>query len=146
MNVRDLRKVLEDLSRILSASNARPASRDVASLGELLERHDGEPAEQFLQHLEGRLNEPPVTRYSRLLREAGSNKSAFDAVFSMLTSDKEISKTDAAEIAFLYIGYSEGRSSWPNKKAALQAIQDWFKHIAYESVKAGRVEKARYAG
>lgn len=160
VDVKELRIVLEELQGILSATNVRGASKDVASFLKLFNGHDDETVEQFLRDLESRLHEraePPVAlpkkpdefvvgRYVRMLGDAGTDESAFDAAFAMLSADKAVGKVEAEAIAFEYIGYAGGRRTWPNRKPALQAIEDWFKHIAYEAVKMIQLDKARYTG
>jgi len=160
VNVKELRKVLEELQEILAAANARQPSKDVATFLKLFDGHEDETVSRFLSDLEARLkartaparSEPRaadrivVARYTSALREAGIDEPLFRRVFDQIGADKAVQKPEADAIAFDYIGYGGGRSRWPNRKAALTAIEDWFKHQAYEAVKMIQLEKARYAG
>ena len=159
MNVKDLRIVLEELHGILAATNAKPQSKDIAAFLGLLEGADDQPVEQFLQELEARLaersvavtpasvlaNEQVVMRHVSALKAADADKAAFDAALQSIRRDQDIDKVEAEAIAFHYIGYDDGRTTWPNKKAALQAIEDWFKRLAFDAVRANSLAKARYA-
>lgn len=157
MNVKELRAVLEDLESILASANAKSQSKDTAAFIKLLDGADEQPVEQFLQELESRLQQDPgpvgpvvdpslVDRYVKLLRDSGTDHVAFDAVFGQLVKDRAVDKPGIEAIAFAYIGYADGRRNWPSRKAALDAIEEWFRRIVFDAAKSVQLEKARYAG
>lgn len=160
MQVKELRAVLEELRGILAAANAKSQSKDIATFLALFDGADEAPVDQFLRDLEQRLEVPEavqtvpvklpdravVVRHVTALRAADTDKGAFDAAFAQLKRDADIDKAEAEAIAFEYIGYADGRRAWPSKKSAMQAIEDWFKRLAYDAVRAVQLDKARYVG
>ncbi len=160
MNVKQLSDTLQELHAILAATNAKGQARDVAAFMKLFEGAEEKEVSVFLDELKARLqlraapaseiallpDQRVVAIYSQLLRNAGTDKPAFDAAFSQLKKDKAIDRAEAEAIAYEYIGFPDGRRSWPHRAAALQAIEDWFMDLAYDAVKSIQLDKARYVG
>jgi hypothetical protein len=153
MNVKELREVLEEAEGILSAAGAKTSSKDFRTFVDLFKGHDDRPVAEFLAELRGRLNgrqpqsqvqpkaadEGVVAHYLKRLRDAGTDKSAFDRVHADLSNDSRVGKSEADAIAH---SYTDGRERWPSKSEALSAIADAFAYEAYQAVKMKRVDKA----
>jgi hypothetical protein len=156
MNVKELRQALEEAAGILAAAGAKGPSRDLGAFLKLFDGHDDQPVEQFLSDLKVRLDRPApvpkrerppdeqtVERYVQRLRQVGTDKILFDSVFAEISNDRAIRKEEADAVAHKYIG---GRESWPTKREALEAIKQWFAHLAYQAVKLRTGEKASAFG
>ena len=153
MNVKELREVLEEAEGILTAAGAKGPSKDFRTFLELFKGHDDRPITEFLAELRERLSDRPrppdvqpngpdegvVAHYVQQLHEAGIAQHLFDRLFTELSNDRRVGKAEADAIAHRYTG---GRDQWPKKSEALNAIEQWFTHAAYQAVKMKRVDKA----
>ena len=79
-----------------------------------------------------------VERYVQRLRNAGTDKIAFDSVFAELSEDGAVGKEEADAIAHQY---TEGRAHWPKKGDALKEIKTRFSERAYQALKMTRVSR-----
>jgi len=80
-----------------------------------------------------------VSGYIQRLESAGTDRAVFDRVHAALGADKSVMKEDMDAIAH---GYTGGRSKWPTRTAALEAVKIEYLERAYQEVKMVGVEKA----
>ena len=137
MKVKELRLALEETQAALSASGAVTQSQDILELLTLFDGCDDDLVDPFLDDLNQRLD--PIKVYKVALRDAGTNPALFDKVMCQLQSDKGLAKEQVYSIAHGYIG---GRSKWPSKPKAFDAIRENFLQLSYQKVKLIGVESA----
>jgi hypothetical protein len=152
MNVRQLREALEEAAGIFAASGAKSQKEKIEAFLEIFHGHDDEEVAEFLAGLRQRLSQPDtpverprkqpdeliVERYVQRLRDTGTDKTAFDAVFAELSKDKALGKEEAEAIARQY---ADSRARL-DKKGALKEIKTRFSELAYQAVKMMQVDKA----
>jgi hypothetical protein len=148
VNVKSLREAIRTIAEILEASGAGRRGKSLHAVDDLLKGHDDESLEEFLAGLRHRskasephacssvANDVTVASYVQRLRAVGTDKGAFDRVFDELAKDKMVRKAEADAIAHSYTG---GRSEWPTKRMALEAIATWFRGLAFDQTKMCRV-------
>jgi hypothetical protein len=121
--VTQLTSVLDMLRLFCQAAGAKTAEKDLKALADALEAHAAEPAESFSAHVQAWLSEAAakpkgrskttatkstasheeaVASYLAVLRNAGIDRAAFEAVFATLKADKSLKSAGIAEIARQY--------------------------------------------
>ena len=149
MNVGAFRHAICELADILAASGAANKSQSLRAVAKLLDGHDEEAIEDYLAKLRRQLcdskprrtqsseiNALAVAQYVRRLKDAGLDRTAFDAVVAELRQDEAVRKAEADAIAH---GYTAGRQQWPTKREALAAIETCFGARAFDAAKMRRV-------
>src|SRR5262245_46118830 len=126
MNIRDLRTVLDQLRRLYEAGGAKSAEKDLKAASSALEPHETKSIKEFVSDAEQKLagkgpspRRPPAKvdadQYLRQLLDAGTDKSAFYAVFEEVKNDGRIRLAEADAIARQYTGY---KAKYKKKHAA----------------------------
>lgn len=145
MHVKKLLDALEGIAAIVEAAGAKSAAKDIRAVKQLFDQGKDRSAESALNELGQILDsETGLIRanYVNRLLEAGTIKSKFDVVCGALDKDKSVDKKLADTIADGYLNKDrEGRKSWPNRKAAIDAIRRKFEERAYQEGKMRIVEK-----
>jgi hypothetical protein len=152
-DVKFIRQSLEKVAGILEAAGKKTQTKAVQSVIALLDGHDDDPVPTFLEVLQQQLTQKPekkvtptkelrtetIEQYVRLLKAAGTDKSAFDSAFARLSKDKAVRKGEADAIAH---AYTRGRTKWPKKQDAIDAIKVHFDEQAYDETKMNQVDQA----
>jgi hypothetical protein len=153
-DVRLIRESLEEVARILEAAGKKAQTKAVRTAIELFSGHDADTFATFLSELQERVKPKPkkkaartpdlrtdaIDDYVQRLQAAGTDKSAFDTVFVELSKDKKaVRKGEADAIAH---AYTRGRTQWPKKQDAIDAIKVHFDEQAYDETKMRQVDKA----
>jgi hypothetical protein len=81
-----------------------------------------------------------VRRYLDSLAACGTSRDAFDAVHRMLKSDPEVTRHEMEAIAVAFVG---GRSSYPSKQRAADAIESEFLERLRSAKKRDAIAKTR---
>ncbi len=81
-----------------------------------------------------------VRRYLDALAAVGLSREAFDAVARMLKIDDDVGRHELETIAVRYVG---GRSSYPSKQRAFEAIEDEFRERLRAAKKRDAIAKTR---
>ena len=119
MKVGSLQRILQRLVDIYGAGGASKEAKDVKLVIEALESHGDKSVEEFVTETQQEikasvtrkkkdLDLSAVTQHSERLLKAGTDKSAFDAAFSLLETDKAVSKSEIVEIANVYLNRPSG--------------------------------------
>ena len=153
MNVKELREAIGEIQDICEAAGAAKAAADLDELTQMFDGHEDQPVEDFLAHLRS-LYAPAssgqsasknddadssvVEGYVARLKEAGTDRKAFERIFEVMTSDPQVRKAEANAIQHAYIG---GREAWPTKKAALKAVEKWFFGSRYQEAVLEDIKK-----
>jgi hypothetical protein len=152
MNVKELREAIEDARALVAACDGKEP-KALKEFLQIFEGHDELSVEQFLEALRGRTLAPTtspeaddssnpgfdsglVSAYIQQLKDAGISESAFNIVFARIKKDKAVKTTEAFAISH---GYAGGRATWSTKGEALDNIERWFRHLAYQAAKRVRV-------
>ena len=144
MNVGKLRQLLIDVGAVFSAAGSSKQAEDLHRVAGLMRGREHQPVEQFLDELQADLAPISTTKvvanYIEKLTVAGVDEIAFRQTFGNLSKDKAIKKFEADCVAHGYIG---GRVKWPNRKAALEAIEKEFVARRYDASKMKEVARSR---
>jgi hypothetical protein len=117
-----LEKALVSLQSFCLAAGAKPAEKDFKALADVLGAHGALPAEGFSARMQAWLseaaakpkgrskaaaksvtsNEEAIASYLAALRNAGTDRSIFEAAFAALKADKSLKSSTVAEIARRY--------------------------------------------
>jgi hypothetical protein len=118
-----LKGVLDSLRSFCQAAGAKTAEKDLKALVDVLDAHAAPPVAAFATHLQAWLSEAAtkpkgrskttatkstasseeaIASYSAMLRNAGTDRAAFEAVLATLKSDKSVKSATLAEIARRY--------------------------------------------
>jgi hypothetical protein len=120
--VAQLTSVLDMLRSFCRAAGAKAAETDLKALADALEAHAAQPLEAFSDHVQAWLseaaakpkgrgkaatktamsNEEAIASYLAALRNAGTDRSVFEAVLAKLKADKSLKSPAVAEIARRY--------------------------------------------
>jgi hypothetical protein len=122
--VAQLKKVLESLQSFCQAAGAKAAEKDFKALADadVLKAQGALPAEAFSAHVQAWLseaaakpkgrgkaatksatsNEEAIASYLAALRNAGTDRSVFEAVLATLKADKSVKSAAVAEVARRY--------------------------------------------
>jgi hypothetical protein len=153
MNVKELRDAIGEIQDLCEAAGASKAAADFEQLTGLFDGFEEESVEAFLTHLRSLYvaeTEKPmgskdtaadasvVESYVSRLKEAGTDKTAFEKLFPVLSADPQVRKAEANAIQHGYIG---GREAWATKKAALKAIEKWFYGRRYQEAVLEDIKK-----
>ena len=137
MGIRELLVVLEQLRRFYAAGDAKPTEKDLAKIIAFLAPHAGEPIQAFFANLvtsekqsggekaalAKALNRTLVEDYASRLAAAGTDQTAFDQAFALLSADASVRLHEADAIARLF---THQQPAYKTKKAALTAIKQTF--------------------
>jgi hypothetical protein len=141
MSVKKLLASLSGLGAIVEAAGAKKAAEGLRALKGLFVGESDRPAAEALDELRNVLNaEKPAEReaYVKRLVDAGSDDAKFNTTVDELQKDKRMDKEDVDAIAHAFIG---GRTKWPSRKAAVEALRKKFAERAYQASKMRIVEK-----
>jgi hypothetical protein len=120
--VAQLQKALESLQSFCQAAGAKAAEKDFKALADVLKVQGALPAEAFSAHVQAWLsevaakpkgrgkavtknatsNEEAIASYLAALRNAGTDRSVFEAVLATLKADKSVKSAVVAEVARRY--------------------------------------------
>jgi len=153
MTVKRLREALEEVTAILETVGAKSQSKSFKALLDIFDGHDGKSTASFLAELQQGLAQPKssaskagagadkgkVDEYVRRLSEAGIDEVQFNVVFKDLQKDRAVRKGEADLIANMY---TRGRSRWPKKGDAIDAVRRTFEERLYQAAKMVQVDKA----
>ena len=144
MNVGKLRQVLMDVGAIFSAAGASKQVADLERIAALMKGRENQPVNQFLDELQTDLaplsTAAIIAAHVASLLKAGTDELAFRTAYDSVTRDAAVKKSEADHIAHGYIG---GREKWPNKKAAIEAIEKEFVARRYDASKMKEVARSR---
>lgn len=143
MKVSELKDALGDLHDIYDAAGARKAASDIEELTRILDGHEHESVDAFLDALRDLydVGAPPtgangdsvdqqlVDHYVAALKKAVGAEPAFMSVLNEMRDDRRVRKVEANAIQHAFIG---GRKSWPSRKAAIAAIEATFKRDKFQ--------------
>lgn len=135
MIVKKLLDSLTGIASLLDAAGSKKVAADVRSSTQLFPANTAGNADQALAELRELLSQEKaalVQTYVARLNEAGTADEAFNSVYADLSADKLIGKNEADAVAHEYTG---GRTSWPSRKAAVDAIRKKFVERAYQESK-----------
>lgn len=141
MSVKKLLESLDGLGAIVEAAGAKKAADGLRALKGLFGADSNRPAAEALDELRGILDsEKQVDRgaYLKRLIDAGTDDVKFNAAIDELDKDKRMDKEDVDAIAH---GFTGGRTKWPSRKAAMEALRKKFAERAYQASKMRIVEK-----
>lgn len=82
----------------------------------------------------------PGAHHTAALAAAGVDRDAFSQAFQNLARDASMDKAALDAIAHAYVG---GRTRWPNRAAALDAIESAFVERARTAAKRALIDKSR---
>jgi len=116
-----LKKALDSLQSVCQATGAKTAEKDFKALADALHAHAAQPLEAFSAHMQAWLSEAAVqpkgkttatkgataseqaiASYLGALRNAGTDRAAFEAVLATLKTDKSVKSAALAELARRY--------------------------------------------
>lgn len=121
--VAQLKDALDSLQSFCQAAGAKTAEKDLRALADALEAHGAQPLEAFSAYIQAWLseatakpkgrsktaatksatsNEEAIASYSAALRNAGTDRAAFEAAVAALKADKAMKAPAVAEIARRY--------------------------------------------
>jgi hypothetical protein len=121
--VAQLKGVLASLESFCHATGAKPAEKDLRVLIDVLDAHSAEPLASFATHVQAWLseaaakpkglsktaatksamaNEAAIASYLTALRNAGTDRAAFEAVLARLKTDKSVKSAALSELARRY--------------------------------------------
>ena len=141
MQIKKLLKSLEQLAGLAQETGSKKTADAVRTLSSVIEDSDTDrPVEQSLHDLRELLSTEKrrfFERHVSQLNDAGTDDQLFKSTLEKLERDKSLAKSDIDAIAHMY---TNGRTSWPSKKAALKAIRKTFVERAYQEGKMKIVE------
>ena len=150
MKVSELRVVLDDLQVIYAAAGAKSQAGDVKSVLDLFDGFDDVDVDAFLAELREEISPSTesvdvtpgradvVESFVRRLLQAGTDRAAFEAVWSELACHSSVTKSEMDSIAHRFTG---GRRSWGTRKLAHDAIKVRFVERSYQAGKMKLLEK-----
>jgi len=154
MNVGELKAVLKQLEELYRAGGASSAAKDLHAVAELLEGHESESLEKFIDDTRAAISKPEskvpefneaiVTKYAQALLDAGIDEQRFKAALDILDGDSSASKVEWAEIANRYRNAPTGGThqyKFTSVKAARNAILDTFGGRLESVSKRGIIER-----
>jgi enamine deaminase RidA (YjgF/YER057c/UK114 family) len=118
--VAQLRGALDRLQSLCQAAGAKTAEKDLKALVDVLEAHAAQPVAAFATHVQAWLseaaskpkarskatatksamsNEEAIASYLAALRNAGTDRSAFEVVLATLKADKSVKSAALGELA-----------------------------------------------
>jgi len=119
--VADLRATLRSMLEFCEAAGAKPAAKDIRALSDSLQAHAAESLNVFCAQADAWLaapkptgrgkggakksaapNEEAVASHLASLRDAGTDRAAFDGALARLKADKSLKSAEVAEIARRY--------------------------------------------
>jgi len=122
--VAQLRAVLDGLQAFSVAAGARAAAQDLQIVSDMLRPHADSTVTAFCADMSAKLqaasarpkgrkkavapkpraasNDAAIHQYIAELRDAGTERGAFDAVFARLNADKSLKAADVGEVARAY--------------------------------------------
>ena len=142
MQVKELRAALSEIREVFSAAGTKLPERDLNELIGLLDGHDEQELDSFLEALAQDLsthsntakknstsapNEVLVSRYMQRLQAADIDRKLFDEVFADLKSDAGMRKAEVELLAKKYLARKE-----PSKAKQLEAIETRFREFRYD--------------
>ena len=144
MNVGKLQRALAAVREMFEAAGTQAPAKDLARLEELTIGREHQELGPFLDELDADLKplsiESVVQQHIGRLKAAGTDEVKFGAAYEGLCKDRLVKKGEADQVAFGYIG---GRAKWPNRAAALAAIEKEFVALRYNASKMKEVERSR---
>jgi hypothetical protein len=117
--VAGLQATLRSMLEFCEAAGAKPAAKDIKALSDSLEAHAAESLNVFCAQADAWLaapkpkgrgkgaakkspNEEAIASYLESLRDAGTDRTAFEAALAKLKADKSLKAAEVAEIARRY--------------------------------------------
>jgi len=133
MKIREVRSLLARLKNIQTEMGTKGPAKDLDSIDALLDGHDNQDIESFVEDTKAELAAKParkaskkivlndivVSQFVKRLTAENHGNGAFEAVFEELKKSKDVRKGEAVAIACGFIGSD---LSFKTKKAALDKI------------------------
>lgn len=155
MDIKDLKIALERIECLYSSAGATSAAKDLRSVAQLLDGHDGKSVELFIEETNELLNKTPspkaalvddarVVHHTTRLLAAGIDQSTFDIALGELDGDASIGKSEWVAIAN---GYRNAPTNgthvykFKSNKEARSAIRDAFIERHEASSKRGIIDR-----
>ena len=140
MEIKELRAALKRIEDLYAAAGAAVAAKDLRSIAQLLDGHDGKSVDAFITETRELLSSPTaakatapdmncVTLHAKRLLAAGIDQIAFDAAIGDVDADKAVKKPEWAAIANRYLNApTQGKHVYKFKTnmEARAAIRDAF--------------------
>jgi len=141
MSVKKLLESLDGLGAIVEAAGAKKAADGLRTLKGLFGGDSNRPAAEALDELRDVLDSEKLAErgaYLKRLVDAGTDEVKFNSAIDELEKDKRMGKEGVDAIAH---GFTGGRTKWPSRKAAIEALRKKFAERAYQASKMRIVEK-----
>ena len=155
MDIKELKSALERLESLYAAAGATSAAKDLRSVTQLLDGHDGKSVEAFIAETNEILTKAScpktatvdgarIAHHADRLLAAGIDQSAFDTALAELDCDASVGKAEWAGIANRYRNAPTNSThayKFKSNKEARAAIRDAFIERHEANSKRGIIDR-----